>query len=198
MRGLLEYIRLHYPGVPRHVLDSTGDPDMPSLVHAPLIVEGNEVPAPLREAAFTQIWTPRNSKIPAAYSAWFNRFNDARKPVVIVIDETASITDGALDDLEALLKQFRKHGGLVVCLSQTISGVPTPLFSQSTHYAQFRIGGERYDLAQSRQYLGIEKEEQRPPTYPHGFFYRRTRSAAPVREYRDYKDFFHERSRLRD
>lgn len=190
MKGLLEYFRLQYPHVPRYILDSTDDPKMEGLVYNPLIIEGNHVPDLLRSSEHTQIWKPANSKIPSAYNEWFNKLNDSRRPAIIVIDEIASITSKGLAGLETLFKQMRKHGGTVIAESQRMAGVDTDIFSQLTHFFQFFINPEEYDLRQSRTYLGMSKEEQRQPLNPYGFFYRNTRNRTKYQEFRDYKHFF--------
>lgn len=190
MKGLLEYLRLRYPKARRYVLDSTDDPDMAKLVHAPLIVEGNQIPSRLWDATYTQVWKPRNSKLPAEYAEWFDRLNDAREPQILVIDEGASITGEAQESLENLLKQMRKHGGTVIILQQGIAGTITDLFRQMTHYFQFRLNREIYDTAMTRAFLDIAREDQRPPRHQYGFFYRRTDGDFPMKEYRDLRDFF--------
>ena len=182
--GLLPHFAYQYPEAKRYILDSTDDPAIlrnlpPDTTH----VFGNEAPDLLRSTGMTQLWTPRNSKIPHDYAKWFRSLNDAREKQIVVIDEIASITREAEEELEVLLKQLRKHGGTVICLTQQIAKVTTTLFSQVTHYFQFAMGDERYDSAQSRRYLRMSKEEQRDPLYQYGFFYRRTRGNNPFEEY---------------
>src|SRR2546421_6825749 len=43
-KGLLTYMQKHYPEVPRYIVDSTGDPDMDTLVPNSLHVDGNRAP----------------------------------------------------------------------------------------------------------------------------------------------------------
>lgn len=172
------------------MLDSTDDPDMENMVHAPLVVRGNQPPDRLRDATYTLVWKPDNSKLPDAYMTWFNRLNDSREPIIVLIDEVASITGPAVEALEMLLKQIRKHGGTVICLTQQIAAVDGTLFRQMSHFFQFLIQNEVYDLARSRSYLNITKEEQHPPRYAYGFFHRRTRGTESAKEYRDMRDFF--------
>lgn len=192
MRGLLEYLRKQYPKAKRYILDSTDDPDMIKMVYNPLQVTGNHRPDLLRDASRTLIWTPTNSKLPSAYNEWFEMLNDAREPQIIVIDEAASITGEALEGLEGLCKQLRKHGGTIIVESQEIGGVDTTIFKQLSHYFQFFISNETYDLSMSRKYLAIAKEDQRQPLHTHGFFHRKTRTNIPMKEYRDMKEFFGE------
>ena len=190
MKGLLEYLRRQYPHIPRYILDSTGDPKLVSMSYNPLVVEGNHPPDLLHSSDFTQIWRPRNSKLPLQYQQWFDMHNDTREPEIIVVDEIASITGKALGGLETLFKQKRKHGGVVVACSQRLAKVDTDIFSQLHHFAQFFINPQPYDLQLSRMYLMMPKEEQRQPLHPYGFFYRPTRSRQPYKEYRDYRHFF--------
>lgn len=191
MRGLLGHFKEKYPQAKRYVLDSTDDPTL--LKHIPGDVSpryGNATPDLLTSSEKTQVWTPRNSKIPMQYMDWFQKLGDAREEQAIFIDEAASITAQAEDELEVLLKQLRKHGGSVIVLTQQIAKMSTTLFSQMTHYVQFGMGSERYDLSQSRRYLNIEKEQQREPLYENGFFHRKTRGNAPMREYKNMQEFF--------
>lgn len=188
--GLLEYLRMHYPEAKRYILDSTGDDSIEQLVWAPLYVEGNQVPDLLRNPTYTMVWRPKNGKIPIQYYEWFEKLNDAREPMILVIDEVASITSIAEEALEGLVKQVRKHGGTVIILTQQIAKVDLTLFRQMTHFAQFFINQEPYDLARARSYLYQAKEDQRPPRYDFGFFYRKTRGNFAYKEYRDMKDFF--------
>ena len=192
MRGLLRYYREHFPHAKRYVLDSTNDPKM--LAHIPdaVQVSGNVPPDLLRSSKQTLVWTPKNSKLPEAYARWFARLNDCHEECIIVIDERKSITKQAEDEFEALLMQIRKHGGTVIVLGQSIAGLDSDLFRQLTHYAQFRLNREIYDSAQTRAYLDISKEEQHPPRFQHGFFYRRTDGDFPHKEYKDMREFFNE------
>jgi hypothetical protein len=191
-RGLLEYIRQHFPHTKRYVLDSTDDPNMERWVHHPLIVEGNKAPDLLKSSQHTLIWKPRNSKNPLEYARFFEKLNDSREANVLLVDEKTSITKQAEDSYEGLLKQLRKHGGTVITLGQSFAGLDDDIFRQMTHYVQFRINNEIYDNSQSRRYLDIAKEEQRPPRYKYGFFYRRTDGDFPVKEYSSMHDFFNE------
>lgn len=190
IKGLLEYMRRQYPMAKRYIIDSTADPDIPDMVHAPLIVKGNNPPGRLRDAAYTMIWTPDNSKIPASYAKFFDMLNDAREPTILIVDEIASITAEAMDALETLLKQFRKHGGTAICLTQQIASVDQTLFRQMSHFFQFLIQNEVYDQSRARSYLNLSKEEHHAPRWEHGFFHRRTRGIETAREYRDMRDFF--------
>lgn len=192
MMGLLRYMSRQYPKAKRYVLDSTDDPDMVALVPNALQVTGNHKPDLLRDARSTLVWTPRNGKLPEEYNRWFEQMNDAREPQIVVIDEIASITGEALEGLEGLLKQLRKHGGTVICLTQEIGKVDTTIFGQLTHFVQFFLNKKPYDWARARDLLVINKEEQRPPLHTHGFFYRKTRGNVPMKEYRGMKEFFGE------
>ena len=188
--GLLQYMQHVYPDVPRYVLDSTSDPDMDKLMPDAIHIEGNHPPDLLHSADRTLIWTPRNSKIPREYAHWFSQLNDARRPAIVIIDEVASITKQALEELEALFKQFRKHGGTVVAETQRIAKVDSDMFSQVSHFWLFRINPEPYDILQARAYLQIPKEEFQMPRNKYGFHYRRTRSGFPAEEFVDYHQFF--------
>lgn len=190
LRGLLPYFARMYPHAKRYIIDSTDDPAILKYVNPALPVYGNHPPDLLHSPSHTLVWTPRNTRIPEDYAEFFRRLNDAREETVLIVDEAASITREASEELEALLKQLRKHGGTCVVLTQQIARMDTTLFSQMTHYFQFTIGTERYDLAQSRSYLDVSKEEQRNPVYPYGFFYRKVRGNSPMEEYRDVSDFF--------
>jgi ABC-type dipeptide/oligopeptide/nickel transport system ATPase component len=190
LKGLLEYMRVRYPHAKRYILDSTEDTKMEAYVPNHKIVEGDKAPDLLRDPTYTLIWRPRHSKNPSEYARWFNRLNDAREPQIIVIDEVASITDEAENELEPLLKQLRKHGGTVIVETQSIAKVDPDVFRQMSHFFQFFINAEVYDLARARSYLGITREEQRPPLSQYGFFYRPTRGNFPMREYRDMRQFF--------
>jgi hypothetical protein len=191
-RGLLKYMQKHYPEVPRYIVDSTADPDMDKLVPNNLHVEGNKAPDLLRESSRTLIWTPDNSKIPSEYNRWFNRINDSRKPAIVVIDEIASMTKEALEGLETLFKQLRKHGGTVIGETQEIAKVDTTFFRQLTHFFQFTISPEPYDLNMARKYLAISKEEYEQPSNKYGFHYRRTRGNHKAIEFVDMHHFFGE------
>jgi len=190
MRGLLVYLRRHYPEARRYVLDSTDDPDMVRMIPDALQVTGNTMPDRLRDSNKTLVWTPKNGKLPITYNTWFEMLNDSREPQIVIIDEIASITGEALEGLEGMLKQLRKHGGTVICLTQEIGKVDTTIFGQLTHFVQFFLNPKSYDLSQARNFLGIEKHEQRPPRFQHGFFYRKTRGNYPMKEYRDLHEFF--------
>lgn len=190
IKGLLEYLRRQYPHAKRYIIDSTADPDIPGMVHAPLIVQGDQPPDRLRDPSYTMIWTPDHSKIPASYATFFDRLNDAREPCIVVIDEVASMTAEAADALETLLKQIRKHGGSVICLTQQIAAVDSTLFRQMSHFFQFLIQNEVYDQARARSYLNLTKENHHAPRFEHGFFHRRTRGIETAKEYRDMRDFF--------
>jgi hypothetical protein len=191
--GLLPYLHTLYPHAKRYILDSTSDPDMLRHVPHALVHTGNMVPPLLHSAAYTQIWTPDNSRIPTAYAAWFDKLNDCHEPMIVVVDEVASITREALLSLEALLKQARKHGGTVIALTQQIAKCDTTIFSQVSHLALFNIGSEVYDLARARALLGMSKVQQRPPHALHGFYYRRTRGNHDFKEISDSKQFFSQR-----
>lgn len=191
-KGFLPYMQHHYPEVPRYILDSTADPDMPKLVPNALIVEGNRAPDLLRESSRTLIWTPNNSKIPSEYNRWFNQLNDSRRPAIVVIDEIASITKEALEGLETLFKQLRKHGGTIAAETQEIAKVDTTFFRQLTHFFQFTISPEPYDLQMARKYLNIPKEEYEQPKNKYGFHYRRTRGNHKAIEFVDMHHFFGE------
>lgn len=190
VKGLLEYMRRQYPHAKRYVIDSTADPDLPQMLHAPIIVRGNNAPGRLKNPAYTLLWTPDNSKIPASYAQFFDRLNDAREPTILLIDEVASITAEAEAALETLLKQLRKHSGTCICLTQQIAAVDGTLFRQMSHFFQFLIQNEVYDQARARSYLNLSKEEHHQPRWEHGFFHRRTRGIETAREYRDMRDFF--------
>ena len=190
MAGLLEYLRKQYPGVKRYVLDSTADESIEKLVWAPLYIEGNHPPDLLRDPTYTLVWQPHNSKLPRQYTEWFERLNDAREEMIVVIDEAASLVGPALEALEGLLKQVRKHGGTMIILTQEITRVDLTIFRQMTHFAQFLLNPEVYDLARARNYLAISKEEQHPPHHEYGFFYRKTKGNYPMKEYRDMREFF--------
>jgi hypothetical protein len=183
-------LRLRYPKAKRYVLDSTDDPDMLRHVHAPRLVEGDKAPDLLRDSTYTLVWKPRHSQLPQEYARWFQRLNDAREEQIVVIDEVASVTNEAEGELEPLLKQMRKHGGTCIVETQEIAKVDTTIFRQMSHFAQFFINGEPYDMARARAYLGIPREEQRPPRFQYGFFYRPTRGNFPMKEYRDMREFF--------
>jgi hypothetical protein len=191
-RGLLEYYWTHYPHAKRYVIDSTDDPNMERWVHSPLVVEGNKCPDLLRSPQHTLVWKPRNSKIPLEYARFFEKLNDSREKNILLVDEMASLTKQALESYEGLLKQMRKHGGTVLTLGQSFAGLTPDIFRQMTHYFQFRLNDEIYDTSQSRRYLNVSKEEQRPPRYKYGFFYRRTDGDFPVKEYSSMHDFFNE------
>jgi DNA helicase HerA-like ATPase len=191
-RGLLEYLRTHFPDAKRYVIDSTDDPNMERWCFSPMVVEGNKAPDLLRSSQHTLIWKPRNSKNPLEYARFFEKLNDSREKNVLLVDEMASITRKALESYEGLLKQMRKHGGTVITLGQSFSGLDPDIFRQMTHYTQFRLNDEVYDTAQTRRYLNVSKEEQRPPRYKYGFFYRRTDGDFPVKEYSSMHDFFNE------
>ncbi len=190
LKGLLPYLHSLYPHVKRYLLDSTSDPDI--LRHVPHALQhsGNDPPPLLHSAAYVQVWTPDNSKIPKQYAHWFDRLNDTHEPAIVVIDEVASMTREAVDSLETLLKQFRKHKGTVICLTQQIAKVDTTVFSQLTHFCQFDIGSEVYDLARARKILALAKEEHHTPRHEHGFWYRRVRGNYPAREYNSMKEMF--------
>lgn len=191
--GLLAHLATLYPMAKRYILDSTDDPAilrlLPQGIHH---VYGNETPDLLSQEGHTQVWTPRNSKIPGNYASWFRALNDARETQILVIDEIASITGEALEELEALLKQLRKHGGIIIALTQQIAKVTTTLFSQITHYVQFAIGTEVYDVSRARSLLQVQKEEQRNPLYDYGFFYRPVRQRVAMKEYSGLREFFKE------
>lgn len=188
--GLLRYLTFQYPEVPRYVLDSTGDPDMDRLIPNSLHVDGNHHPDLLRNSARTLIWTPNNSKIPREYNTWFDQLNDSRRPAIVVLDEIASITKEALDGLETLFKQLRKHGGTVIAETQEIAKVDTTVFRQLTHFFQFTISPEQYDTTMARKYLMIPKEEYEQPKSQYGFHYRRLRGNYQSVEYQDMQHFF--------
>lgn len=190
-RGLLGHLKDKYPEAKRYVLDSTDDPTMIKRIPGQAQhVYGDGVPDLLPNADVTQVWTPRKSKVASAYTEWFEKLNDAREPQIVLIDEIASLTGSAEEELEVLLKQLRKHGGTVIACTQQIAKVTTTLFSQMTHYVQFGMGTERYDLSQSRRYLALPKEEQREPLYENGFFYRKTRGNTLSHEYKNMQEFF--------
>ena len=191
VHGLLPHLSHLYPSAKTYILDSTDDPGI--LKHLPSGIQhvyGNHPPDLLHTPGSILLWTPRNSKIPQDYAEFFRRLNDAREPQIILIDEIASITREAEEELEVLLKQLRKHGGTVICLTQQIAKVTTTLFSQISHYVQFSMGAERYDLAQARSYLHMSKEEQRDPLYQYGFFHRYTRNNSSFEEYANMDAFF--------
>lgn len=191
VKGLLEYMRRQFPQAKRYIIDSTADPDLPDMVHAPVITRGNNPPGRLKDSTYTLIWTPDNGKIPGAYAKFFDSLNDAREPTILVIDEIASITNEGMEALEVLLKQIRKHGGSVICLTQQIAAVDPTLFRQMSHFFQFLIQNEIYDQSRARSYLNLSKEEHHAPRWEHGFFHRRTRNGLETaREYRDMRDFF--------
>lgn len=189
-KGLLEYLRRQYPHAKRYVIDSTADPDLPGMLHAPLIVRGDQAPDRLRDPTYTMVWTPDHSKIPEQYARFLARLNDSREELILVIDEVASMTKEAADELETLTKQIRKHGGTVICLTQQIAAVDNTLFRQMSHFFQFLIQNEVYDQARARSYLNLSKEQHHPPVFEHGFFHRRTRGIETAKEYRDMRDFF--------
>lgn len=187
--GLLEYLRRHYPSVKRYVLDSTED-GMPDIKFR-LEVRGNRIPDPLRNAAYTQIWIP-DTDVAELYNAWLEKHLYRREPAIILIDELASLGK-AIDQYDGfikLMKQGRKHGITLINLTQEIANVSPTVFRQMSHFANFRINAETYDLAMSRKYLALSKEEQRQPTNPYGFFYRRTTGPFPAREYASMQAFF--------
>ena len=191
-RGLLVYMQRMFPHVPRYLLDSTADPDMPRLLPDAIFVEGNHMPDLLKSPEKTLVWTPRNSKLPAEYARWFDNFIDSRTPAIIVLDEIASITRQALESMEALFKQLRKHGGTVAAETQRIAKVDTDIFSQLSHFIVFTVI-DPYDTQQARNYLNIPKEEYVPPSNKYGFHYRRTRGGQyAAKEYADMHDFFGE------
>lgn len=190
MNGLLSYFKDHFPTHKRYVLDSTDDPDMHQMIPDALIVEGDEVPDLLHSHKHTLVWKPKHSKIPSAYNQWFDMLNDSREPSLVIIDEVASITSRGIPGLEALCKQFRKHGGTVAVESQRLAKVDTDIFSQVTHYVQMFINSEDYDMRKSRQYLSMSKEDRIQPLSEYGFFYRNTRKREGYKEYADYRQFF--------
>lgn len=189
-RGLLDFYRKAYPHVPKYVIDSTSDPDMDTHIPDAIHIEGNRPPDLLVSASEPLIWTPRNSKVPAAYAEFFDNLIDSRQPAVVIVDEVASITKQALEGLEALVKQMRKHGGTIIIETQRIAKVDSDLFSQVSHFWLFRINPEPYDIQQARTYLNIPKEEFRMPRGKYGFYHRRTRTNQPAAEYVDYHSFF--------
>jgi hypothetical protein len=190
-KGLLPYMKRMYPHIPRYVLDSTGDPSLPSLIPDSLIVEGNHPPDRLRDTSKTLIWSPDNSKIPAQYAAWFDTLNDGREPAILVIDEIASITKQALPALETLFKQFRKHGGTVIGDTQRIAKVDSDMFSQISHFFLFRINPEPYDMLQARTYLSMDRDSFHMPG-KYGFWHRNTRGETLANEYVSMDHFFGE------
>ena len=190
IRGLLDYLQAIYPEVPRYIVDSTADPDMKLHVPDGIFVEGNKPPDLLHNSDRTLVWTPNNSKIPKAYSAWFDTLNDSRKKAIIVIDEIASMVRDAADALETLFKQMRKHGGTVIAETQEIAKVDTTYFRQASHFFLFNISPEPYDLQMARKYLNIDKESFHLPTNKYGFYHRKTRGNFPAEEFIDYHHFF--------
>lgn len=155
------------------------------------VIYGNEPPALVElSRRHTLVWQTKNSKIPGQYALFFQRLNDLRQPFILVIDEIKSITGKAAEELEALLSQVRKHGGTVIILTQSIAGVEPEIFRQMSHFAQFFINSEVYDMSRSRAYLNLAKGQYHPPLHEHGFWYRRTRGNFPAEEYRDMQEFF--------
>lgn len=191
VRGLLDYLHRMYPHVPIYIIDSTDDPDMEKLIPNHILIEGNKAPDLLYSSQRPLIWKPRNSKVPKEYAKFFLKMNDERRPQILVVDEVASITGEAENELEPLLKQMRKHNGTVIIESQQVAKVEPTVFRQMTHFVQGRINAEVYDMARARAYLGMTKEEHHPPRSEFGFFYRRTSGGDfPAREFRDYREFF--------
>lgn len=190
LHGLVPYLKNIYKDVPVYILDSTSDPNMDHLVPHAIHVEGNHEPDLLRSADRPLIWTPNNSKIPIAYARWFDKLIDAREPMIVVIDEIASITKQALEGLETLFKQLRKHGGTVIAETQRIAKVDTDVFSQITHFFLFRINPERYDMQMARAYLKMPEESFHMPGQKYGFWYRKTRTDYPAEEYAGFRHFF--------
>lgn len=197
-QGLLPYLQEMYPHVPRYIVDSTGDPDMESLIPDGLFIEGDNPPDILQSSERTLVWTPRHSKIPKEYAEFFNKLIDARAPCIVVIDEIASMTRQALLELETLFKQLRKHGGTVIGESQRIAKVDSDIFSQLSHFFLFNINPEPYDLFQARAYMNMSKDDFRLPSNKHGFWYRKTRGDFPAKEFVDYHQFFNRHTRRFD
>lgn len=189
-RGLFAYLARMYPEVPRYMLDSTDDPDMDNLLPNNIHVYGDEPPDLLHDSKRTLVWTPTHSKIPKQYATWFNRLNDSRQPTIVGIDEVASITREALQELEVLFKQMRKHGGTVAAETQRIAKVDSDVFSQLTHFVLFNINPEPYDVLQARTYLNVAKEDFRMPQARYGFHYRRTRGQHAAKEFHSMDEFF--------
>lgn len=154
-------------------------------------VRGNRAPDLLRSPTYTQVWTP-DTDIAQLYDAWLHKLLYAREPAIVLIDELASLPNDMekWPGLIKLLKQGRKHGTTMIVLTQEIANVTLTVFRQMSHFANFRINNEIYDLSMARKYLNIAKEEQRPPTNQYGFFYRKTSGQFPMREFASMQAFF--------
>jgi len=187
---LLEYYRTHFPHVRRYVLDSTED-GMDRL-HAKIDVRGNRIPDVLKNATYTQVWTP-DTDVPDAYSRYLENILYDRKPAIVFIDEIASLTKGKNvdppDGYTLIMKQGRKHGITVMSLTQEIAHVPQTLFKQMTHFALFRINNETYDMTMARKYLGLDKDQFKHPESKWGFKYKR-QGESSVQEFASSQQFF--------
>lgn len=187
--ALLEYLRRMHPKVPRYVLNSTDD-DMPEIIN-PLTVTGNRVPDTMNDGTYTQVWTPDTDDL-NAYNEWMMKILYARRPAIVVIDEIASLTGNSktvapLEGHMKLLKQGRKHNITVINETQELSHVPLVIFRQMDYYVQFRINNDVHEVATSRRYLDVTKEQYHQPSAPYGFFLKRSGLHA-TKEYRSVKE----------
>lgn len=194
-RELLEQYRRKYPHVRRFVLNSTADEQFNDVVGAQEF-EGNKIP-PKLDPAYTCIWTPDTDDM-QAYNKWLLSLLYSRERAVILLDDIASLvgygrTISILDGHMKLMKQGRKHGITVINGTQEMTRVPLMMFRQMTHFVQLRLGNDPTDLAYARRYLGITKEEQKPPHAEYGLFYKRVGVRFPYEEYDSYSQFFHRR-----
>lgn len=193
-RGLLEYLRRMFPTAKRYVLDTSADEHIARYVHEPRVHEGDKIPPLLESPLYTSIWTPYVDN-EEHYERYLDSILRAREPAIVLIDEIANLVGYSKsaeppDAYIRLIKQGRKHKITVVTGTQSIQRVPEPVFTQMTHYAQFRIGASRYAASMARQYLNHSEEEQRNPFGKYGFWYRRVDGNYAAREFAGLSSFF--------
>lgn len=189
--ALLETLRRMHPKVPRYVLNSTAD-DMPEI-HAPLTIYGDQAPDVLLDPKYTQVWTPDTDNLDE-YNNWMMKILQMRKPAIVLIDEVASLTGNSrqvkvLEGHMKLLKQGRKHGVTVINETQELTRVPLVMFRQMEYFIQFRINNDVHEIAASRRYLDMSKDEYHQPSTKHGFFLKRSGLNA-VKEYKSMQELF--------
>lgn len=176
--------RQYYPEARLYILDTTMDSRFDG---ARELVEG--MAAPLVEPGKVAIWRPDDNDIPT-YDAWFGDILKQRGPSIVWIDELASIGRGTAqsypNNFALLLKQGRKHGKMVLTLTQDAAYIPRQVLGQAWHVVRMRLISES-DVGKLDKLLHGAIDPRREPTTRYGLWYKRLNRPDVARHFADWR-----------